>query len=916
MTKSSAKVTYLKDYKVSDFLIEHVDLTFELDSRDTRVKTKLNISPNPASDASEKLLVLQGEKIGLHSVMLNGEVLDPGAYQLSDNDLIIKGINAPCVLELSNSINPELNTELSGLYISKNKFTTHCEAEGFRRITYFIDRPDVMATYTTTIIADNKQCPFMLSNGNLVEEGKTPDGRNFITWNDPFKKPSYLFALVAGDFDCVEDVYLTQSGRTIKLQFYVEKGLGERCHHAIESLKEAMLWDEVNYGRECDLDVYKVVAIDDFNMGAMENKGLNIFNTKAILALPSRVTDDRLVGIKGTVAHEYFHNWTGNRVTVRDWFQLTIKEGLTTFRNQSFITELCSRALRALYVNDLRSRQFPEDAGPLAHPVQPKSYIVPDNFYTSTIYKKGAELFQMLATLLGTEIFRMGMDLYFNRHDGEAVTIEHFLTAMHDVSNRDLSQFALWFHQVGTPEIEVEEHYIPEEQTYILTLKQSTKPTPNQPDKNPLVIPVRMGLISEEGTVIPLYLNSEEACSEQILMLTQPEERFEFRRVPSKPIVSLFRNFSAPVKINHLIAEEHYGILAKSDVDPFNRLEASQRYIVNQLEQVIKQVREGRVLSLSEQFIKTLDSIINSSETDLWLLADMLTIPSAHYLVDKLEHIDIEAMYLAREFLINEVAHQLQSSLMARYQSSNCSSQSSHFDIKEAGMRRLKNQCLSYLLHLKNPEVRQLAMKQFQDELAVNMTNTMAVLKGLNLLEKNDRELVLSQSLELWQDDSLAMDNWFSVQASSATTIDAIKTLMAHPKFDIKQPNKVTSVVGSFCENISIYHDGSGAGYQFLKEIILQLDKINPKVASDQVKYLANWRRFDPKRQENMKEALQTMLQHPISKRLLEMVEKSLGINELLKEQKITLSELPQRFFSQSTQNNTTPEPHVLTNTL
>lgn len=880
MPFSSPKITYLKDYKVSDFLINHVDLIIELDTKKTRVTSRLQINANPASANKSHQLVLNGEKLDLHSICVNGTFLEPGQYQVLENTLVIDNVPDACVIELCNSINPEANTELSGLYFSKNKFSTHCEAEGFRRITYFLDRPDVMATYTTTLIADPIHCPTMISNGNLIAEGQLADGRYSITWDDPFKKPSYLFALVGGYFDCVKDVYMTRSGRSIELQFYAERGMGSRCKHAMESLKKAMLWDEVNYGRECDLDIYKVVAISDFNMGAMENKGLNIFNAKAVLASTATVTDDRFMAIDGTVAHEYFHNWTGNRVTVRDWFQLTVKEGLTTFRNQSYLEDTCTRAARAGYVKDLRTRQFSEDAGPLAHPVQPKSYITPDNFYTSTIYKKGAELFRMLETMLGVETFRKGMSLYFNRHDGQAVTIEQYIAAMEDASGKDLSQFMIWFHQAGTPEVTVSERYIPEEQTYILTLKQSTKPTPGQPDKSPLVIPVLMGLIGQDGAALPLYrgYQSEERF-EELLLLTETEQEFIFKNVASQPVVSLFRNCSAPVAISFNAPEKDYQLIVMHDTDPFNRLEASQRYMLNQLERLMSCFEENRPMSLSDDFVNTMAVILKSPTTDLLLLGEMITVPSERYIADKRDLINVETVHRAREFLISELARTLQDIMLELYHkySREAAAPSEVFDVAEAGKRRIKNQCLSYLLTLNNPDIQRLAMSQFNHELKVNMTNTLAVLKGLNQLPEAYCDFMIEQSYALWQDDSLTLDNWFSVQASAAKDTNSIKVLMLHPKFDINQPNKVNAVLGSFCDSMTAFHDSSGTGYQFLAEMIVTLDGINPKVAADQVAFLSNWRRFNSPRQELMKTSLQFILQHNITPRLFEVVSKSLS---------------------------------------
>ncbi len=620
---------YLKDYRVPTYFIDEIHLQVDLYEEETLVTSHMRVRHNRLSPNKIRDLVLNGEELILVSIKLDGKILPTSEYQLTDEGLTIPNVPDKFALEIVTKIYPQKNTVLSGLYRSRNTYCTQCEAQGFRRITYFIDQPDILSRYTTLITADKARYPFLLSNGNLVGSGDLENGRHWVKWEDPFKKPCYLFALVAGDFDVLQDKFMTQSNREVALNIYVEKGYSDQAYHAMYSLKEAMRWDEKVYGREYDLDIYMIVAISDFNMGAMENKGLNIFNTKYILAKPETATDDDYIHILSVIGHEYFHNWSGNRVTCRDWFQLSLKEGLTIFRDQSFTEDLLSHAvMRIQEVNSLREVQFPEDAGPLAHPVRPDSYIEINNFYTATVYNKGAEVLRMLQTILGKSLFRKGMDLYFARHDGQAVTIEDYVKIMEDVSGIDLTQFRLWYTQAGTPMVSVEDDYDSEQKIYRLTIHQSCHPTPGQPIKNPFFIPIKMGLLDQKGNDISLHLDDERIGKEKVLSLTEGTHIFQFNDVPSYPVPSLFRHFSAPVKLHFAYSDADLQFLFKHDKDSLNRWEAGQTYALRVLLNLILDQQHGKTLHLPQEWPNMVDYILRQDKEDAYLLAEMLSLPS------------------------------------------------------------------------------------------------------------------------------------------------------------------------------------------------------------------------------------------------------------------------------------------------
>lgn len=871
---------YLKDYQVPVYLIDEIDLHFDLFEDYTLVKSHLRLRHNRLSDSKSRILVLNGEDLQLEFVKLDGKLLSKSDYELSDERLIIADVPDTFDLEIVTRIFPQKNTTLSGLYRSRNTFCTQCEAEGFRRITFFQDKPDILSRYTTTITADESRYPILLSNGNLIDSGKLDDNQHWVKWEDPFNKPSYLFALVAGDFDLLEDKFVTVSGREITLRIYVEKGYGDQADHAMYSLKQAMRWDEKVYGREYDLDIYMIVAIGDFNMGAMENKGLNIFNTKYVLAKPETATDDDYIHILSVIGHEYFHNWSGNRVTCRDWFQLSLKEGLTIFRDQTFSEDMLSPAvMRIREVNGLREVQFPEDAGPLAHPVRPDSYIEINNFYTATVYNKGAEVLRMLQTLLGKPMFRKGMDLYFARHDGQAVTIEDYVKAMEDVSGIDLRQFRRWYIQAGTPALKVEEDYDAENRIYRLTVTQQTPPTPGQPDKSALHIPIRMGLLDQQGQPLPLAFGGEKSVTDIVLQLNSASQVFQFDNIPVAPVPSLLRNFSAPVKLEFGYSDQDLQLLFKHDTDAFNRWEAGQKYALRLILNLARNHRRDKGLAVPDDYFNVLAYLLEHEQADQFLLAEMLMLPSEKYVGEQMEIIDVTAIHSAREFILHEIAQQLQKVFLKTYQDNHDASGLYQFSMMDIGKRQLKNRCLTYLMQL--PGYAEIGMQQFEKALKINMTDTQAALVGLANQHTALRENALDMFYQTWKHDPLVVDKWLSIQAASKLpdTLNVIRKLMRHEAFDLKNPNKVYALIGTFGQRNAVnFHARDGEGYAFLREVVHQLDKLNPQVASRMVKPLTAWKRYDKERQELMRGQLELLLHESkkISRDLFEVVTKSI----------------------------------------
>jgi aminopeptidase N len=871
----------LADYQPPGFLIDTVDLVVELDTEDTRVKSRLSIRRNPAVAERETALNLDGEALELVSLALDGEPLGANRYQLPPGGgLILADVPDAFTLDVETRIEPQSNTALSGLYVSGGNFSTQCEPEGFRRITYFIDRPDVMARYTTTIMAEKQRYPVLLANGNPVERGAIDARRHWAKWADPHPKPSYLFALVAGDLVALEDRFTTRSGKEVALAIWVRRGDEDKCGHAMASLKKAMRWDEEVFGLEYDLDIFNIVAVSDFNMGAMENKGLNIFNTRYVLAKPETATDTDYQNIESVIAHEYFHNWTGNRVTCRDWFQLSLKEGLTVFRDQEFSADQGSRAVRRIGdVRALRAMQFPEDGGPLAHPVRPDSYIRIDNFYTPTVYNKGAEVVRMIHTFLGRDGFRRGMDLYIRRHDNQAVTIEDFVAAMQDASGIDLGRLERWYEQAGTPEITVEDRWDKAKKSYELHISQKVPQTPGQAEKLPMLIPLAMGLLGPDGAELPTRLEDEAERQEgtRVLALAEARERFRFVDVPVQPVPSLMRGFSAPVKLKD-VPLERLKFLAINDPEPFARWEAGQQVATRVLLDAIEARRSGEAPApLDPDLVTALRRILTDAEQDPAFAAEALTLPSEAFLADQLEVVDVDAIHAAREGARVELGHALSMELATTYVAL-AEPGPYKIDGFSIGRRALRNTCLAYLAAA-NPE-RGAALAKAQFDAKANMTDVLAALTVLADLDRPERPAALARFYAAWSRDELVIDKWFALQARSSLpeTPDRVRTLTTHPAFERKNPNRVRALIGAFAQSNQLrFHDASGDGYVLLADEVVTLDPVNPTTAARLVQPLCAWRRHDPRHQVLMRKQLERVLATPdLSKNTYEMVSKSL----------------------------------------
>jgi aminopeptidase N len=866
--QTTPRETRLADYRPPAFLIDTVELAFDLDEAATRVRSRLAVRRNPAFADAHAPLALDGEALTLVRIALNGEALGANRYRIDDGKLLIPDVPDAATLEIETRIAPKDNTELSGLYTSNGSYFTQCEAEGFRRITYFPDRPDVMARFTTTITAVAKAVPIMLSNGNRGAIEEIGDGRHRITWTDPHPKPCYLFALVAGDLVAVTDQFVTRSGRRVELGIWVRHGDEDGCAHAMRSLKTAMKWDEDVFGLEYDLDVFNIAAVSDFNMGAMENKGLNVFNTKYVLAKPETATDGDYQGIETVVAHEYFHNWTGNRVTCRDWFQLSLKEGLTVYRDQEFTADQGSRVVKRIAdVRALRAAQFREDAGPLAHPVQPDHYITIDNFYTATVYNKGAEVIRMMATIIGREAFRRGMDLYFARHDNQAVTIDDFAQAMQDASGVDLTRFRRWYHQAGTPEVAMSDGYDAAARRYTLTLKQHTPPTPGQSDKQPLTIPVTMGLLDLAGGEI----------ASRTLLFSDAEQSFVFEDVAERPAPSLLRGFSAPVKLSGVpLAQLQF--LAAHDTDPFVRWESGTQYATHLLLAMAAAWRRGDRPTLEQGLLDALAATLGEAETDPAFAAEALTLPSETFLADQMAVADVDAIHAARDFARVAVGQTLREELRAMYE--RLTDRGAYrIDGGSIGRRALRNTCLAYLTADGSAEGIALAKAQF--DAGHNMTDVLAALAVLSAHDCAERRSALQAFHARWHGDDLVLDKWFAIQAMSPLpdTPEAVRTLEKHVDFDLRNPNRVRALVASFASGNQVrFHEASGKGYRIVADIIIALDPMNSQVAARLVPPLGQWRRVGPARQELMKQELQRILDTPgLSNGTFEMATRSIA---------------------------------------
>jgi aminopeptidase N len=884
MRTEQSTTIYLNDYQAPDYLIDETHLTVELFEDYSLVHGQLVMRRNPALSADLPVLRLDGQQLELLSLALDDRELSAADYQLTDSHLSVQPTQARFVIDSTVRIYPQRNTALEGLYKSAGMFCTQCEAEGFRKITYYLDRPDVMSCFTTTVSGDKQRYPVLLSNGNPIASGLEEDGRHWVTWQDPFKKPAYLFALVAGDLWCVEDKYTTLSRRDVTLRIFVEPENIDKVQHAMDSLKQAMQWDERVYGREYDLDIFMIVAVNDFNMGAMENKGLNIFNSSCVLARAETATDAAHQRVEAVVAHEYFHNWSGNRVTCRDWFQLSLKEGFTVFRDAEFSADMNSRTVKRIEdVAYLRTHQFAEDAGPMAHPVRPDAYMEISNFYTLTIYEKGAEVLRMIHTLLGAERFRQGSDLYFQRHDGQAVTCDDFVKAMEDASGIDLTQFKRWYTQAGTPRLVVTEHYDAAGKTYRLNFTQSCPATPGQSDKLPFVIPVEVGLLDGQGNDLPLRLQGEAAAggTNRVLSITSAQQCFTFVDIAERPLPSLLRGFSAPVKLSFPYDRDQLMFLMQHDSDGFNRWEASQQLAVQVLQELIEQCQRGESLQLDQRLVSALRGLLLDTSLDPAMVAEMLSLPGEAYLTEISAVADVDAIHLAREFARQQLAEQLFEPLWQRYQDSREVSRRCAYvaEAQHFARRSLQNILLSYLMLTGKPEVLDATQEQFAA--SDNMTERLAALAVLvNSPFEAERGEALASFAAHFKDNALVMDQWFSVQAGNTQPggLARVQALMQHPAFTLKNPNKVRALIGAFCgQNLVNFHALDGSGYRFLADQVIHLNALNPQIASRLLAPLTRWAKYAPERQALMRAELQRILASgELSSDVYEVVSKSL----------------------------------------
>jgi len=861
---------YRKDYEPSGFLVDAVDLCFELDPARTLVRAKLTLRRNPALSRAKAPLVLSGEELELRAVRLDGAALDSSRFESDSHSLRIPDVPERFELETEVLIHPDQNTKLMGLYTSSGVFCTQCEAEGFRRITYYLDRPDVMARFTTRIEADRAKFPVLLSNGNRVAQGELPGGRHWVRWEDPFRKPSYLFALVAGDLVCHRGAFTTASGREVALEIWVEPQNADKCGHALASLQAAMSWDEETYGLEYDLDIYMIVAVDDFNMGAMENKGLNIFNSKYVLAEPSTATDDDYQGIESVVAHEYFHNWTGNRVTCRDWFQLTLKEGLTVFRDQEFSAAMTSRSVQRIKdVTRLRTVQFAEDAGPLAHPIRPDSYIEMNNFYTATVYEKGAEVVRLYQTLLGREGFRKGLRHYLALHDGCAVTCDEFRQAMADANGVDLAQMERWYSQAGTPSVTARGVWDASTAVYSLTLAQSQRSFPDEPKPLPLLIPIRVGLLAPDGRELP--------GTERTLQLRDAEQTFTFEGISQRPIASIGRGFSAPIKLGLQRDDEELAFLMACDTDPFNRWEAGQELGKRVLLGLVHRCAERRELRLDEGLVHAFRKVLSDPSLDGSIKALTLTLPSEELLAQELRLVDPAAVHRAREFAVQEIATVLRDELMQTHAQHAFGTDA--IDKTEIDRRRIKNRALRYLVALDEPETTAMAAKQFAT--ANGMTDYEAAFTCLADLVSPETDEAIESFYARWRNEPLVLDKWFRIQAMSnaPTAFDRVLALSKHPDFHLANPNRARSLLHAFAAGNPVgFHRSDGRAYRFVADRVLELDALNPQVAARIVSAFNQWKRYEPGRSTHMRAELERLASQPrVSKDVSEIVERALA---------------------------------------
>jgi len=879
MKDGNPKAIYLKDYQQPDYLISKVDLRFELFDEKTLVHAELHVRANENVSSSTSL-ELQGEKLKLIEIKIDGKQLSDDEYRVSAESLLIQNVPSKFVLSTLVEIDPAQNTALEGLYLSSGSYCTQCEAEGFRKITYYLDRPDVMAIFSVRIEADQKKIPVLLSNGNRIAQGQLAGGRHFAQWHDPYPKPSYLFALVAGDLSCCRDKYITTSGREVSLEIYTEAHNSDKCDHAIVSLKKAMQWDEDTFNLEYDLDTYMIVAVDDFNMGAMENKGLNVFNSKCVLASSKTSTDADYMSIEAVIAHEYFHNWTGNRVTCRDWFQLSLKEGLTVFRDQEFTSDVTSRAVKRIQdVRYLRTHQFVEDSSPMAHPIRPSFYMEINNFYTLTVYEKGSEVVRMYQTLFGTEGFKKGMKRYFEKHDGQAVTTDDFAAAMAEANNFELGNFLNWYSQSGTPTLNVSTTWDSEKQEYTINFAQELPINKMQPEPQPYLIPVKTALFDSNGKPIKLTMADDGCDSGEVLTLhiTQTRQQFVFSEVKENPTPSFLQNFSAPVKLNYQYSADDFVFLMANDSDTFNRWDAGQRFATEWLLDTIIALKTETELPDASRYVKALEVVLRDDEIDSAFKAEMMVLPQESYLADFIQPIDVDAIFQARKLLQIDIATSLEQLLLETYEKNSVAGDY-QYNATDMGKRRLASICLLYLNLLEKGQYIALATAQFEN--TTNMTDSMAALESVNDLDVTFRSEALAIFADRWKNDALVMDKWFSLQARSRKpgVLETIKQLLHHSSFSIKNPNKVRALISVFAmANPTAFHAKDGSGYTFLADKIIQLNAINPQVASRLVKPLIDWKKYDAGRQKLMKQSLKKIKSVPdLSRDVFEIVDRGL----------------------------------------
>ncbi|WP_029568575.1 aminopeptidase N [Pantoea ananatis] len=846
------QIKYRHDYRAPDYTITDIDLTFELDESTTRVTAVSQVKRQGDSQAE---LRLDGEDLTLISLEVDGQAWT--AWREEAGCLVLSQLPNSFTLKIVNDIHPDRNSALEGLYKSGEALCTQCEAEGFRHITWYLDRPDVLARFTTTVIADGSRYPFLLSNGNRIDSGQDDKGRNWVKWQDPFPKPCYLFALVAGDFDVLRDSFTTRSGRNVALEIFVDRGNLDRADWAMTSLKNSMKWDEERFGLEYDLDIFMIVAVDFFNMGAMENKGLNVFNSKYVLAKAETATDKDYLGIEAVIGHEYFHNWTGNRVTCRDWFQLSLKEGLTVFRDQEFSSDLGSRAVNRIdNVRIMRGAQFAEDASPMAHPIRPDQVIEMNNFYTLTVYEKGSEVIRMMHTLLGEANFQKGMQLYFERHDGSAATCDDFVQAMEDASNVDLSQFRRWYSQSGTPTLSVRDDYNPELEQYTLHVTQHTPPTAEQKEKLPLHIPLDIELYDGQGKVIPLQHNGHPVHN--VLNVTEEFQTFIFDNVYFQPVPSLLREFSAPVKLDYKWSDAQLTFLMRHASNDFSRWDAAQSLLATYLRLNVARHQQGQHLSLPLHVADAFRTVLLDANSDPALTALILSLPGENEIAELFEIIDPQAIALVREALVRTLARELADEFFAVY---NANQQAEyHVDHAEIGKRSLKNICLYYLAFGNMDLADKLVQAQYHH--ANNMTDSLAALSAAVAAQLPCRDALLADYDERWHKDGLVMDKWFMLQATSPAqnALLTVRRLLSHRSFSMGNPNRIRSLIGAFASgNPSAFHAEDGSGYRFLVEMLTDLNTRNPQVASRMIEPLIRLKRYDAHRQALMRQALEQL---------------------------------------------------------